>query len=389
MDANKKVYVYNTSGGLLGSWTAGGLNRQRPGRRHRHQRHRRLDRRQQAGQGLQVHRRRQPPLRQPECRQQLQPRTAATPTPRASSPTARRSGSSTTARTDKVFKYTLAGTSARQLDHRRGQRQPDRPDDQPGQRQRHLDRRQRHATRSTSTRPPPAARRAARSPPRRFALAAGNTNPQDIADPPGHQHRRRHGRPKGADAVRLSRRAHQRVDIARLSLPKRHKTGAERRLLRHSGANNAVLRYDGSTFAYLGHSSLRQRGTSPNPSASSLPRCLVGVQRRNGCGVAATTANGSLRGVFVPRGAQGIDRPTDMLVRDDQLYIGAWGPPPDAGGPSLGDVHRYSPSTGAIHRQVRPDRCWRPHRPGRPVRPRRQLLCRRYSPPSSHSDPPI
>jgi hypothetical protein len=26
VDANKKVYVYNTSGGLLGSWTAGGLN---------------------------------------------------------------------------------------------------------------------------------------------------------------------------------------------------------------------------------------------------------------------------------------------------------------------------------------------------------------------------
>ena len=33
VDANKNVYVYNASGGLLGSWTAGALARQRPGRR--------------------------------------------------------------------------------------------------------------------------------------------------------------------------------------------------------------------------------------------------------------------------------------------------------------------------------------------------------------------
>ena len=42
-------------------------------RRHRHQRHRRLDRRCQERQGLSLRRRGQPPLRQPERRQQLQP----------------------------------------------------------------------------------------------------------------------------------------------------------------------------------------------------------------------------------------------------------------------------------------------------------------------------
>ena len=58
--------------------TARLLDRRHPGHqchggRHRHQRHRRLDRRCQERQGLHVHRRRQPPLRQPERRQQLQP----------------------------------------------------------------------------------------------------------------------------------------------------------------------------------------------------------------------------------------------------------------------------------------------------------------------------
>ena len=45
VDANRKVYVYNNSGGLLGSWTAGTLANNGHGGRHCHQRHRRLDRR--------------------------------------------------------------------------------------------------------------------------------------------------------------------------------------------------------------------------------------------------------------------------------------------------------------------------------------------------------
>ena len=73
VDANKKVYVYNTSGGLLGSWTAGTPGLERHGRGHRHQRHRRLDRRRQGRQGVPVHRRREPALGHPERRQQLQP----------------------------------------------------------------------------------------------------------------------------------------------------------------------------------------------------------------------------------------------------------------------------------------------------------------------------
>ncbi len=74
VDANRKVYVYNNSGGLLGSWTAGTLATNGHGGRHCHQRHRRVDRRCQERQGLQVRwSRDQSPLRQSECGQQFQP----------------------------------------------------------------------------------------------------------------------------------------------------------------------------------------------------------------------------------------------------------------------------------------------------------------------------
>jgi DNA-binding beta-propeller fold protein YncE len=41
---------------------------------------------------------------------------------------------------------------------------------------------------------------------------------------------------------------------------------------------------------------------------------------------------------FVPSGAIGIVRPTDLLVHSGQLYVGAWS----------GDVHRYDLATGAF-----------------------------------------
>ena len=88
------------------------------------------------------------------------------------------------ATTDKVFKYTLAGSLARQLDDHRRRRQPDRHHARPRQRQRHLDRRQRHRPGLPVRQRRQAAPPAAKPPSTSFALAAGNTNPQGIADPP-------------------------------------------------------------------------------------------------------------------------------------------------------------------------------------------------------------
>ena len=183
VDANKKVYVYNTSGGLLGSWTAGSLAVERHGRGHRHQRHRHLDRRCQAGQGVPLHRRRQPPLGQPERRQQLQPQQqqhqpqghrdrrhvplgrqrlhhrqgvqvhavglARSGAGRSPAPAPARRASRSTRPTSATCGSSTAGPTA-----------------------------------STSSTTPPSRTSGSQSPSTSFALAAGNTNPQGIADPP-------------------------------------------------------------------------------------------------------------------------------------------------------------------------------------------------------------
>ena len=184
VDANKKVYVYNTSGGLLGSWTAGSLAAQRPGRGHRHQRHRRLDRRRQAGQGLPVHRRRQPPLRQPERRQQLQPQQ------RQHQPQGHRhrrhvtSGSSTTrpptrcSSTRSPARCSAAGRSTG------GGGSPTGITLDPTSASGTCGSSTTAPTASTSTTTPRAAPPARSRASASFALAAGNTNPQGIADPP-------------------------------------------------------------------------------------------------------------------------------------------------------------------------------------------------------------
>ena len=110
------------------AWVLDGrlAGQQRHAGRHRHQRHRRLDRRRQERQGVPLRRRGQPLSRAARTPPAASISTAATPTPRTSSPTARRCGSSTTAATDKVFKYTLAGSSAGKLDdqRRRTRRRP-------------------------------------------------------------------------------------------------------------------------------------------------------------------------------------------------------------------------------------------------------------------------
>ena len=184
MDANRKVYVYNADGGLLGLLdgrqlastprprasppTAPTSGSSTPGRTR--------------CSGTPA-----PPAAlsgSQNAAQQLQPSTAATPTPRTSSPTARTSGSSTTPRTDKVFKYTLAGSLVGQLDDRpRPTRSPTGITIDPANVEPHLDRRQRRPTASTSTTAPPAAPPAARRPP---VVRPGSRQhqPQGIADPP-------------------------------------------------------------------------------------------------------------------------------------------------------------------------------------------------------------
>ena len=184
VDANKNVYVYNAAGALLGSWTAGGLSGQRPGRRHRHQRHRRLAPRRQGRQGLQVHRRRQPPLRQPERRQQLQPRRRQRQQHGGSSPTAPPSGWWTTAAAPTRCSSTpsrascwAAGRSTRPTPTRPGSRST-RPTSATSGSSITA------PTRSTSTPARPSRTSGSQNASATFALAAGNTNPQDIADPP-------------------------------------------------------------------------------------------------------------------------------------------------------------------------------------------------------------
>ena len=89
--------------------------------------------------------------------------------------------------TDKVFKYTISGIAGQGswTITTSGGDQPHGDHDRSGQRQQHLDRRQRHRSRVSVQRCRDLSRTAAAMRPiDAFALAAGNTNPQGIADPP-------------------------------------------------------------------------------------------------------------------------------------------------------------------------------------------------------------
>ncbi len=191
VDANKKVYVYNTSGALLGSWTAGRLASNAHGRRDCHQRHRRLDRRCQAA-----------------------TRSTATPAPPAASraartpPAALHSNSGNTSpkdivtdgvhlwvvndsTTDKVFKYTLSGSLVGSWTITAGGGSPTGITIDPANVSdiwivdNGTDRVYQYTAAASRT-------SGSQSPATSFALAAGNTNPQGIADPPAGLRRRAH-----------------------------------------------------------------------------------------------------------------------------------------------------------------------------------------------------
>ena len=86
--------------------------------------------------------------------------------------------------TDKVFKYISGGIAGRQLDDQLRRRESHRDHARSGQRQQYLDRRQRHRSRVSVRRRRQLHLGQRKSPSTTFALAAGNTNPQGIADPP-------------------------------------------------------------------------------------------------------------------------------------------------------------------------------------------------------------
>ena len=125
-DKNRKVYVYDTSGGLLGPGPPARLV-QRASRRHGHQRHRRLDRRQQDRQGVPL--RRSPPAgcRAPKMRPAASASIAAIRSQRH-----RHRWDLIVGRQrqhdGQVFKYSMSGRSG-QLDDRLGQQDADRADD--------------------------------------------------------------------------------------------------------------------------------------------------------------------------------------------------------------------------------------------------------------------
>ena len=183
VDANKNVYVYNTSGGLLGSWTAGSLasNATVEGI---------------ATNGTDVW--------IVDAKQDKVFRYTGAAGRLSGSQNAASSfslNSSNTnpkdivtdgvnlwvvddASTDKVFKYTLSGSLARELDHHRRRLQPDGHHARPDQRRHPLDRRQRDRPGLPVRQRRGACTSGSQSPSTSFALAAGNTNPQGIADPP-------------------------------------------------------------------------------------------------------------------------------------------------------------------------------------------------------------
>ena len=131
-----------------------------------------------------VHRRRQPPLRQPERGQQLQPQQ------RQQGPQGHRHRRHVPLGRQRqqhrqglqVHARRLARSGAGPSTRRR--RQPDRHHARPDQRRPTSGSSTTAPTASTSTTTPPAAPPARKPPSASFALAAGNTNPQDIADPP-------------------------------------------------------------------------------------------------------------------------------------------------------------------------------------------------------------
>ena len=146
VDANKKVYVYNTSGGLLGSWTAGSLTPNAP-----------VEGIATNGTDIWI-----VDAKQDKVFRYTGAASRLSGSQNAASSFSLNSGNTdpkdivtdgtslwvvNDSSTDKVFKYTLAGVAARQLDDRRRRRQPDRHHARPDQRRRPLDRRQRHRPR--------------------------------------------------------------------------------------------------------------------------------------------------------------------------------------------------------------------------------------------------
>jgi glucose/arabinose dehydrogenase len=106
-----------------------------------------------------------------------------------------------------------------------------------------------------------------------------------------------------------------------------------------SALTRSVLRYDGSTFAYLGAFVPSGSGGLLNPIDLVFAGGRLFVSDADADAVRQyDAATGSYLGDLVPPGAHGIDRPTDMLARGGDLYVGAWS----------GDVHRYNIATGTF-----------------------------------------
>ena len=186
VDANKKVYVYNAAGGLLGSWTAGSLasNATVEGI---------------ATNGTDVW---IVDARQDKVFRYAGAAGRLSGSQNAASSFSLNSGNTNPkdivtdgvnlwvvndATTDKVFKYTLAGVAPRELDDRRGRLQPDRHHARPLRRRAPVDRRQRDRPRL------PVRQRA--GPHLRLALALDELRPGRRQHQPAGHRRPAVGRP--------------------------------------------------------------------------------------------------------------------------------------------------------------------------------------------------
>ena len=156
---------------------------ERHGRRHRHQRHRRLDRRCQQRQGVQVHRRGQPPSGSQNAASSFNLNSGNT------SPEGHRHRRHVAVgRQQHVDRQGVQVHARRQLagqlDDRLGQFVSDRHHDRPGERRATSGSSTAAPTASTSTTARPAARPAARPPPSASPWPPATPIPQGIADPP-------------------------------------------------------------------------------------------------------------------------------------------------------------------------------------------------------------
>jgi len=106
-----------------------------------------------------------------------------------------------------------------------------------------------------------------------------------------------------------------------------------------SAITNSVARYDGNTFQYLGDFVSSGSGGLLKPIDTVFANGALLVSSADADAVFRYDgATGAFIDQFVPAGAHGIDRLCELIVRNEQLYVGAFS----------GDVHRYDLATGAF-----------------------------------------